>query len=188
MAGGRPKKEIDDIVIRGSKIGLTECQLAYLLDTSVEYIEENYSKMIEDNLPADYMDRRLRRYYKCYPRERVINNYKEKRKDPKFCIECSMRAQMAYHIKKNNVSKKAKTFHAIGYTIDELMQHLESQFSPIMTWDNYGEVWHIDHKRPVSWFNYNGTNDDEFKECWALSNLQPLLATDNIRKGNRWEG
>ena len=29
---------------------------------------------------------------------------------------------------------------------------------------------------------------NEFKECWALSNLQPKLKIENIRKGNRFSG
>ncbi len=28
--------------------------------------------------------------------------------------------------------------------------------------------------------------DQEFKECWALSNLQPLEAIANIKKGNKY--
>jgi hypothetical protein len=52
-----------------------------------------------------------------------------------------------------------------------------------MSWENRSE-WHIDHRRPVSSFNFLSVDDPEFLECWALSNLQPLWAADNIRKGN----
>lgn len=69
----------------------------------------------------------------------------------------------------------------VGYTLVELMEHLESQFTKGMTWDNYGE-WHIDHIRPVSDFNFITHNDSEFKECWSLWNLQPLWAFDNLSK------
>jgi len=70
----------------------------------------------------------------------------------------------------------------VGYSIKKLIQHLEKQFQPGMTWDNYGE-WHVDHKVPVSAFNFRGPGDIDFKRCWALSNLQPLWAKDNVRKG-----
>ena len=53
-----------------------------------------------------------------------------------------------------------------------------------MSWDNYGE-WHIDHILPDSSFYYVSTEDDEFKKCWALSNLQPLWAIDNLKKSNK---
>jgi len=55
-----------------------------------------------------------------------------------------------------------------------------------MTWDNYGK-WHIDHVIPTSVFNFEKPEDDDFKRCWSLQNLQPLWALDNIKKGNKLE-
>jgi hypothetical protein len=84
-------------------------------------------------------------------------------------------------------SKKGKsTFSFLPYTIDDLIQHLEKLFTKGMTWENYGK-WHIDHKKPDSLFNYKNVNDKEFQKCWALKNLQPLWAADNLRKGDRYE-
>ena len=72
----------------------------------------------------------------------------------------------------------------VGYTADELMRHLEKQFLPGMDWTNYGRGgWHIDHIIPRSAFNYETTDDIDFKRCWALENLQPLWEIDNISKG-----
>jgi hypothetical protein len=75
----------------------------------------------------------------------------------------------------------------VGYNTEELKTHLEKQFKDGMTWENYGK-WHIDHKRPIHSFNFINQDDDDFKQCWSLSNLQPLWAKDNIRKGAKWEG
>jgi len=74
----------------------------------------------------------------------------------------------------------------LGYTVIELKNHLESKFLEGMTWARFlsGEI-HIDHIIPMSRFNYNKPEDAEFKVCWGLSNLQPLWAIDNLRKGNR---
>lgn len=73
-----------------------------------------------------------------------------------------------------------------GYTLKNLMYHLEFQFKPGMTWENYGKNgWHIDHIKPRSSFFYKCAQDQEFKQCWALSNLQPLWASQNISKGNK---
>jgi hypothetical protein len=74
----------------------------------------------------------------------------------------------------------------VGYTITDLMQHLEAQFTSEMNWENYGSYWHVDHIKPQSWFDQ--LDPAQFKICWALENLQPLEAIENIRKGNRWEG
>ncbi len=186
MAGGRPKKEID-LVINAARIGLTEHQIAYILDAPVGYIEETYCQTIENNLPSDFMNRRLKRYYKAYPQAKIMANYKERRQDSGYCISCSIRGQMTYHIKRRGMTKNKKTFDAMGYSVTELMKHLEQQFTDGMSWDNYGE-WHIDHIRPVSWFKFKSTDDKEFKDCWSLTNLQPLWARDNLSKCNRWEG
>jgi len=53
-------------------------------------------------------------------------------------------------------------------------------------WDDYmnGKL-HIDHKIPVSVFNFNKTQDIDFKKCWALKNLQLLPAIENIKKNNK---
>ena len=74
----------------------------------------------------------------------------------------------------------------VGYTLEDLMARLESQFRDGMSWDNHGE-WHIDHKRPISSFEFDSYSDEQFKECWALSNLQPLWAKDNLSKGSKYE-
>jgi hypothetical protein len=78
-----------------------------------------------------------------------------------------------------------KLFSRLGYSVDELMQHLEARFGPRMSWDNYG-AWHIDHIRPCASFDL--TDSAQFSQCWDLSNLQPLWAGDNIRKGASYAG
>ena len=75
----------------------------------------------------------------------------------------------------------------VGYTREELMEHLESQFQDGMSWDNYGE-WHIDHVVLLAYFDYASVDDVEFKDAWSLDNLQPLWAFDNQSKGARYIG
>ena len=64
------------------------------------------------------------------------------------------------------------------------MLYLERQFKDGMNWNNYGK-WHVDHKIPVSFFEFSSYNDWEFKYCWSLNNLQPLWAEENLRKWNK---
>ena len=52
-----------------------------------------------------------------------------------------------------------------------------------MTWENHGE-WHIDHIRPVSDFH----PDTPISEVCALTNLQPLWATEREINGVMYEG
>lgn len=73
----------------------------------------------------------------------------------------------------------------VGYSTEQLMAHLEERFLPGMTWANYGK-WHVDHVIPKSAFIYQSPTDGDFARCWALSNLQPLWARDNLVKGAKY--
>lgn len=86
---------------------------------------------------------------------------------------------------KGNKNKKHWE-NIVGYTAQELKEHIEKQFQPGMSWDNYGLYgWHIDHIKPKSSFNYSSYEEQQFKDCWKLDNLQPLWAVDNLRKSNK---
>jgi len=104
-------------------------------------------------------------------------------KTPKYRISMKIASGIRKTIHNNKSKRHWETL--VDYTITELMNHLESQFKEGMSWDNYGK-WHIDHIRPVSSFNFTRPECDEFKQCWALDNLQPLWAVDNLRKHNKW--
>lgn len=78
---------------------------------------------------------------------------------------------------------KGLIFSRLPYGADELRDHLERQFSNGMTWENYGK-WHVDHIVPCAAFDL--TDHEQFGRCWALSNFQPLWASDNCRKGARY--
>lgn len=62
----------------------------------------------------------------------------------------------------------------IDYSIQDLKEHLESQFTPKMSWDNIGEYWEVDHIVPLNLFHYETEQDEQFKICWSLANLRPL--------------
>lgn len=78
--------------------------------------------------------------------------------------------------------KESKTTAAlVGYTGEELVGHIQKQFLSGMSWGNYGE-WHIDHIVPLSSFKVEAVGDPNIRRAWALSNLRPLWAEDNLRK------
>jgi len=77
--------------------------------------------------------------------------------------------------------------HIVGYTTSDIKEHLERLFTPGMSWDNYGE-WHIDHVIPISKFKIVSTEREDFKRCWALTNLQPLWATTREIDGVKYIG
>lgn len=73
----------------------------------------------------------------------------------------------------------------VNFTLEDLILHLERQFTGNMSWDNYGQ-WHVDHKIPKAIFSFSTPTDPAFLQCWALDNLQPLWARDNLSKGAKY--
>ena len=69
-------------------------------------------------------------------------------------------------------------------TLHQLKAHIEAQFQPGMTWQNYGEIWECDHIRPSSAWDLN--NPEQFRLCWSWRNLQPLFIQQNRDKAQRW--
>jgi len=110
--------------------------------------------------------------------------HKRRSVESKFPTRLSnaIRANIRDALHRKGGDKKERGWESlVGYSIRDLMKHLEKQFTAGMSWANYGE-WHIDHIIPVSKFNFTSTDDFDFKRCWALSNLQPLWASENVRK------
>ena len=112
-------------------------------------------------------------------------NYEKTRKhnDPLYKLIANFRTAIYQVLKENNVQKNGHYFEILQYTPNELIDHLENQFTENMTWDNYGE-WHVDHIKPITYFKINEIGDDEFMKCWSLNNLQPMWGHENIRKSN----
>lgn len=70
-----------------------------------------------------------------------------------------------------------------GCPAEFLRAHIERQFLPGMTWDNYGiKGWHIDHKLPCSVFDL--TKREQQLICFNWQNLQPMWAKANLSKGD----
>ena len=64
-----------------------------------------------------------------------------------------------------------------------MVQHIEKQFTPGMTWNNQGKAddeWEIDHIIPFKAFDLS-IAENQFIVCW-YQNLQPLWGPDNRSK------
>ena len=126
-------------------------------------------------LPENKERRRQRR------RERL-------RDDPAYRVKRNVCHSIYQALKANGWTKGGKTFDYLPYSPEELMEHLEKQFDEHMTRDNYGTYWHIDHIKPHVMFNYDSLDHPDFQKCWALENLQPLEARENMSKNSIYEG
>jgi hypothetical protein len=127
---------------------------------------------------ADWRARNLERHRKMM-REYMTTRIKS---DPLFRAINNLRRRVRALLV-GNAPKSAATMRLVGCDRDSLKSHLENKFREPMTWENYGSVWHIDHIRPCASFDL--TDEKAQQECFHFSNLQPLLARDNLSKGHR---
>jgi hypothetical protein len=81
-------------------------------------------------------------------------------------------------------NKKDGIHHELlGCSYNRLIQWLEYNFDETMNWDNYGNIWHIDHIRPCASFDL--TNEIEQRKCFHWTNMAPLSVSENISKGKK---
>jgi hypothetical protein len=148
----------------------------------------NRGKIYRDNNKEKEIIRR-KKYYTEKPEIRKIyyENNKEvlnkkvkerKNNDPIFKLKLLFRS------KTNKIlgSNREKTFDIIGCTPHFLKEHLEKKFTEGMNWDNHSLYgWHIDHIIPLS----SAKTEEELYKLCHYTNLQPLWAEDNLKKGDR---
>jgi len=158
---------------------------AYQKDYHKKWRKENIEclRNYEKNWRINNRDKKRESDRKYAKTERKIKRKLRRKIDLKYRLNSNMSSVISNCLKGKKAGKKWQDL--VGYTLTDLMKHLESRFEPWMNWKNYGK-WHIDHIKPQSLFNYKTAEDKEFKECWALNNLQPMEKIANIKKGNRF--
>ena len=97
-----------------------------------------------------------------------------------YKLKVNMRNRLKLFLKSKKIYKTNTTFNLVGETPENIKQYIENQFIDGMKWDNYGE-WHIDHIIPLASAK---TEEDVYKLC-HYTNLQPLWAEDNYKKGKK---
>ena len=138
-----------------------------------------------------------------YQQSKSKSNKKRKNNDSGFKLRSQLSSKISYILKKNNGSKNNYSIlQKLPYSMEQLKQHLESQFEAWMTWENWGRynpktwndqdlstwTWQLDHIIPQKNFKYSSMDDIDFIRCWSLENLRPYSAKQNIldgAKGNR---
>jgi hypothetical protein len=134
---------------------------------------------------------RLRAQYACDPerfRVRVrlarpkhsVRERQRRAENPHLRIKNRLRAR--FHEVLKGKAKSGSILDLLGCTPEQLRAHLERQFRPGMSWANAGE-WHVDHIRPCASFDL--TDPAQQRVCFHYTNLQPLWAVDNLKKGAR---
>jgi hypothetical protein len=121
-----------------------------------------------------------KQYYQDHKAEVVMYNRQRFSDDIDYRLKTNIRVEIKQSIKDNKQYKHS--IDLLGCSIPEARAHLERQFKPGMNWDNYGFYgWHIDHIIPLASFDFR--DYEQQKRAWHYTNLQPLWAVDNMKKG-----
>lgn len=129
-------------------------------------------------------------YIKQYQREnkKARNEYLNNRRkiDLKFNLNEKVSSLIRYSL--GNNKNGCRWENLVGYTLNDLIKRLKKTMPKGYNWNDYinGKL-HIDHKIPISAFNFTKPEHPDFKKCWALENLRLLSAKENRIKYNKLE-
>lgn len=175
-----------------NKLRILSYQKEYYLQNSIEIrnrVKDDYLNKREDKL----LKKKI--YYKKNIEERLNyakqyrennkekrNQYESNRKktDMIYKIKHLVRNRISKFLKLKKINKTHKTFELVGCSPQELKIHLEEKFTQGMSWDNQGK-WHVDHIIPLS----SAKNEEELYKLCHFTNLQPMWAIENIKKGSK---
>ena len=154
-----------------------------------KYFTEEERKLAEKEYGINYRrthKEETKKWVENHKKERKIHRdkyWKKKLKtDINFKLASNLRRRL--HNALQNNQKVGSAVKDLGCSVSELRLYLESKFKEGMSWDNWGRTgWHIDHIKPLSSFNLQ--NKDDFLKANHYTNLQPLWAEENIKKGNK---
>jgi hypothetical protein len=104
----------------------------------------------------------------------------------KHHISTRVSKQIAARLLPKGYTRDLETY--LGYTIPELIRKLNADLAPqgLNLRQAIEQGWHLDHKRPLSSFKVVLMTDEEFRKCWAISNLEMIPAEENLAKGSKY--
>lgn len=140
--------------------------------TQKEWHAKNREKVKEALLAwkaknRDYMREKARAYIR---RRRAL--------DPLFAASSNLRSRTLAAFRLRGFVKPNGFGKILGCDLATAKAHLESLFQPGMSWENRSE-WHIDHIVPLA----SAKTIEGLVSLCHYTNLQPLWAKDNLRKG-----
>ncbi len=152
----------------------------------IRLIGNQYRKQWRKNNPEKSSEsaRRLRLKNLSRYRDRARLDQRKRRLilNNKIIDRLRSRIWMAFQHKRN--CKRGRTVEMLGCSIADFKIYIESKFEVGMSWGNYGRSgWHIDHIIPCALFDLS--KPEHQKRCFHFSNMQPMWASQNIRKGHR---
>jgi len=121
-----------------------------------------------------------------------VNKYarewkKEKRTtDKNYLLREITSRRIRYELTTRKIGEKEfRTHEYLGCTFDYFRRYLEVRFEHGMSWDNYGDMWELDHIIPCASWDF--TKHFEHLCCWNYRNIQPLWKTENRLKKDKFD-
>ena len=121
-------------------------------------------------------------YYEANREKRKAYMKERWKTDPLFKLKRSLRCASGKAWK--GKTKPKTTEKLLGCTYNDFKDYITAQFVGNMSWDNYGDAWHIDHIIPLATVE-DVSQTELISSLCHFSNLQPLFAEDNISKNDR---
>jgi hypothetical protein len=159
-----------------------------ILARKKQYVIDNQEKILKYNKEYNKLNRdKISSYNKLY-------NEKNKDKKSEYNKIYQLRYSIIQKLKSNirtlirmsfkrgkgNLKKESKTEQILGCTINEFINHIESQLKEGMTIENHGD-WHLDHIIPLA----KAKTEEEVIKLNHYTNFQPLWAAENLSKGSK---
>jgi hypothetical protein len=145
--------------------------------------QKQYRQKNKERLAAFYKERYEKRKQDIVSFRKMKNEAAARyRSDPKIRIKDCLMSRLHAVFSQSRIRKRSRLSELLGCSWEELKSHIEKQFERGMTWENRGrQGWHIDHIIPCSAFDHS--NEDHIRQCWHYTNLRPMWAKDNLKKG-----
>ena len=161
------------------------CKLCHL-EYSQKYVTENFDKYknYQDVYHSNNVENHRKKSLEYYQNNKEkIHKYLKYKYDTDeiFKLRITVRTRINVFLRKKNITKKNKTFNLVGCSPEFLKEYIEKQFTEGMCWGLFGAHIHIDHIIPLS----SAKSEDEIYQLCHYTNLQPLWAKDNLKKGGK---
>jgi hypothetical protein len=174
-------KECNKKYKNDNKESIKKCWKIYY-QTNKEEIKRKSKEYINTRIPerTEYNRKRFQE-----KKEQIYEYNRKHRNIPTNKLKEALRISLLNILRRNKINKNNKSAKYLGCTLEEYKQHIEQQFKPEMNWVNWGEVWELDHMKPLSKFDMS-IEENIFK-AFHYTNMQPLFKTTEIAKSFGYE-
>lgn len=149
-----------------------------------EYFKKYHTEYYENN--KEKMKIQMKEWRESEKGRTCCNKYKKFRllTDSKFRLNHQFSGAIRRSLKGNKDG--IKWINLVDYNLNDLIKRLKQTIPKDFSWQDFlnGDL-HIDHIIPINAFEFDKSEDFQFRECWALNNLRLLPAMENIKKGTK---